>query len=72
MFVPEKLKLNKFVLANIPSNKNLFARLGFLSAGTSGQYSGDDTLPLGQTKIDTFADMEELDRQRQREELEKE
>lgn len=70
MYVPEKLKLNKFVLANIPSNKNLFARLGFLSAGSAGQYTGDNVLPMAQTKIDTFADMEELDRQRQKEESE--
>lgn len=52
MLVPEKLKLNKFKLVKIPSNKDYFARVGLQSAGTPSQYTGDEMAVLDQSKID--------------------
>lgn len=68
MRVPDSLKLNKFVLCNLPSARNLFAKLGVMSVGSSSQYSGDQDSPVNGTKIDVMADMLAFDAQRQREE----
>ena len=68
MRVPDSLKLNKFVRCNLPSGRDLFAKLGLLSVGSVAQYSGDEEpLPSG-NKTDVMADMLEFDAQRQREE----
>lgn len=52
MFVPEKLKLNKFKLVKIPSNRDYFGRVGLSSPGTASQYTGDDMALPPQSKID--------------------
>lgn len=70
MFVPDKLKLNKFVHVRIPSNKEYFGRVGLSSPGTSNQYTGDELAPMGKSKIDTLADMDAYDRLMQSKELE--
>lgn len=70
MFVPDKLKLNKFVHVRIPSNKEYFARVGLSSTGLSNQYTGDELADTGKTKIDSIADMDAYDRFMQSKELE--
>lgn len=55
MFVPDKLKLNRFKLVKIPSNKDYFGRVGLQSAGTASQYTGDEPAILPQNKIDQIA-----------------
>lgn len=70
MFVPDKLKLNKFVHVRIPSNKEYFARVGLSSTGLSTQYTGDEIADTGKTKIDSIADMDAYDRLMQSKELE--
>ena len=67
MFVPEKLKLNRFVDVNIPDNRSYFTRFG-KSVVPTGSYTGDDSAPMPKNKVDTFVDMEEFDRVRQLEE----
>lgn len=52
MLIPEKLKLNKFKLVKIPSNKDYFGRVGLQSAGTPSQYTGDEMATPTQSKID--------------------
>lgn len=52
MLIPEKLKLNKFKLVKIPSNKDYFGRVGLQSPGTPSQYTGDKMGTPAQSKID--------------------
>lgn len=52
MLVPDKLKLNKFKLVKIPSNKDYFGRVGLQSVGTSVNYTGDELASPPQNKID--------------------
>lgn len=55
MYVPEELrKVNEFVDARIPSNRDYFSRFGSVS-GNSGAYTGDDVAPLPMDKVDTLA-----------------
>lgn len=57
MFIPEKMKVNKFEDVAIPSNKSFFARLGQVSPDVL-KYSGDEVVPEQMTKsqeIDDFA-----------------
>lgn len=56
MFIPEKLKLNKFKDVKIPSNKDFFARVGLGSVGTAGSYTGDELATPVQSKIDQIAE----------------
>lgn len=51
MYVPDELKVNKFVDVQIPSNKDYFARLGKQTLGES-QYTGDDAAVMPSSKID--------------------
>lgn len=50
MFVPDSLKVNKFVDVAIPSNKDYFARLG-KQALPEGQYTGDDPAMMVTDKV---------------------
>lgn len=56
MLIPEKLKLNKFKLVKIPSNKDYFGRVGLQSSGLSSQYTGDEFGTPPQSKIDQIID----------------
>lgn len=56
MFVPEKLKLNRFKLVKIPSNRDYFGRVGLSSPGSPAQYTGDDLAVPPQSKIDQILD----------------
>lgn len=67
MYVCEKLKLNKFRDVKIPANKDYFQRLGLTTTPT-GEYSGDDSAPMPQTKIQSIEDIEAYDRMKQNEE----
>lgn len=50
MYVPESLKVNKFVDVKIPSNKDYFARLGKQSL-PEGYYTGDEAAPVPTDKV---------------------
>lgn len=52
MFVPDKLKVNRFKEVKIPTNKDFFARVGLGSVGTAGSYTGDEYAIPNQSKID--------------------
>lgn len=52
MYVPKKLKLNKFRVVQIPSGKEIFTRFGVCN-GT--RFSGDDVVPPQMTKTDQAA-----------------
>lgn len=56
MFVPDKLKLNKFQLVRIPSNKDYFGRVGLTGTGPSSSYTGDEIAPMAQSKMDQIAE----------------
>ena len=58
MYVPESLKVNKFVDVQIPSNKDYFARLG-KQALPEGQYTGDDPAMMPTSKIDSVTEEEQ-------------
>lgn len=55
MLIPEKLKLNRFKLVKIPSNKDFFGRVGLQSAGNASLYTGDESAVFDQSKIDQIA-----------------
>ena len=48
MYVPKALKLNRFLVCNIPSGKDIFNRLGY---ATGKSYSGDEVVPQSMNKI---------------------
>lgn len=52
MFVPEKLKVNRFKDVKIPTNKDFFARVGLGNVGVAGNYTGDEMAIPAQSKID--------------------
>lgn len=68
MYVPEALKVNRFVDVAIPSNKDYFARLG-RQALSEGQYTGDDPAQMPSAKVDQISaeDQRIFDEIRQRE-----
>lgn len=63
MYVPEKLKLNKFRQVNIPTLKQYFSRYGFLNVPNSS-YSGDNVFPSGR-KTDVLSAIDKMDRYHQ-------
>ena len=67
MFIPEKMKLNKIQQCNLPTARDLFARVGYKTP-IANQFSGDDLPPVTGNKVDNLALMEEYDKQRQNEE----
>lgn len=68
MFIPEELKLNKFVNVPIPENRDYFARFGTTKVAQDSAYTGDQNAPLPKSKIDSLADMDAYDRMMQEEE----
>ena len=71
MFVPDKLKLNKFVQCNLPTPRSLFAKVGMVKP-ESGIYTGEDVVPHSLNKTELYSLMDEWDAQRQRDEQKKE
>lgn len=57
MVIPEKLKLNRFKLTVIPRPRAYFSRFGSVSP-VSSRYSGDESLPIIQSKIDSIVDIQ--------------
>lgn len=55
MYIPEKMKVNKFEDVAIPSNKSFFARLGAVAPETL-KYSGDEPIPEPMSKTDEIND----------------
>lgn len=55
MYVPKKLKLNKFRIVQIPSAKEIITRFGY-SPGSN--YSGDNTVPKNLSKTDLAAEVD--------------
>lgn len=55
MVIPRQLKLNKFKLVMIPSAKEIVARYGMF---TPHSFSGDEILPLNQSKTDMMIDLD--------------
>lgn len=55
MYVPEKLKLNKFRLVRIPRNREYFGKFG--KVNPSGSYADPDAdvIPTFQQKLDAIA-----------------
>lgn len=51
MYVPEKLKLNKFCMVQLPDNRQIFARYGLFN-NPAEQYSGDQSMPMHGNKAD--------------------
>lgn len=59
MYTISPLKVNKFRLVSIPKPRDLFARFG-MTKSTGGQYSGDEVLETGKSKVEQAADAENL------------
>lgn len=70
MYIPEKMKINKFEEVAIPSNKSFFSRLGFV-APESLKYSGDEVVPEPLSKSDSFDDFQRYAEMKAKEESEK-
>jgi len=72
MYVPEKLKLNKFRDVRIPTAAEYFRRFGqSLGELPSGRFSGDESISMDNRKTIMLSDMEARDQMLQREELAK-
>lgn len=56
MFIPDKMKLNRFRTTVIPKGRDYYARFGAVSA-SNGRYSGDEVLPPVD-KISALADIQ--------------
>lgn len=54
MYIPEKMKLNKFRLCSIPRNRDYFVRYGFAEPGANS-FSGDEVAPMPSNKIEQVA-----------------
>ena len=68
MYIPDKLRNNRFREVAIPKRRDLFARFGF-TAPAEAMFAGDDVLiPSSGRKTDILADMDEYDKMMAREE----
>lgn len=54
MYVPEELKVNRFVDVHLPDNKSLFGRFGVVNVGSS-MFTGDEVAHVEQNKVDELA-----------------
>lgn len=55
MYIPEDLKVNKFVSVHLPENCTYFARFGY-QAPTSQLYTGENRALMPQNKVDSIND----------------
>lgn len=53
MVIPVSLKLNKFKLVKIPSNRDIFSRFGKFTPGANA-YTGDESVNLHLDKVGTL------------------
>lgn len=64
MYCNEKMKLNKFVQVAIPKNSEYFRRFnGNLPVPSNGNYSGDEVVPQGLTKVEQISAANRLNEQ---------
>lgn len=66
MYIPEEMKLNKFRVCSIPSNKEYFSRFGF-AVTPETQYTGDDMASMPMNKVESIEDMQAYAEMKQRE-----
>jgi len=72
MYIPEKLKAeNKFIDVAIPSNRSLFSRLGEVAVNKE-LYSGDESVPLFESKSDSIDNYQKYAEAMAKEEMSKE
>ena len=67
MYVPKKLKLNRFRVVQIPSAKDIFVRFG-VCAGSN--FSGDQVAPGVMSKLDTASVLDQLNNSKIKDEQE--
>lgn len=60
MYIPKKLKLNRFRVVQIPSGREIYNRFG---ACLGQQFSGDTEVPPPMTKTDSAAVCERMARE---------
>jgi hypothetical protein len=60
MIVPKSLKLNRFRQVPIPRNRDYFGNRGSHSIPAKSMYSGDEVIPLANSKVRNLADTEKL------------
>lgn len=64
MYCNEKMKLNKFVQVAIPKNSEYFRRFnGNLPVPSNGNFSGDEVIPSGMTKVEQISAANRLNEQ---------
>lgn len=68
MYIPEKLRNNKFRQVAIPKRRDLFARFGFATPSESLFAGDDEFIPSAGRKTDILADMDAYDKMMAREE----
>lgn len=66
MYIPEKMKLNKFQDCAIPSNRDYFTRFGGAVVPDT-QYTGDELCPEPMNKVEAIEDMQAYAEMKQRE-----
>lgn len=72
MYIPDKLKAeNRFVDVAIPNNRTLFSRLGEVGVNKE-LYSGDDTVPMFESKSDSIENYQKYAEQMAKEAIAKE
>lgn len=60
MIIPKSLKLNRFKQVPIPSNKDYFGRCTAHTIPAKSMYSGDEHIPLAETKVQSLSRTEKL------------
>ena len=55
MYIPEELKVNKFVSVHLPENALYFARFGY-QIPQSQLFTGDEVAQMSQNKVDSIND----------------
>lgn len=68
--VPNDLKVNKYKFVEIPSPNKVFMRTGYMLT-PNNNYSGDNTAVLMQTKLESIAHADSVDRSMLKQEIAK-
>lgn len=55
MYIPDEMKVNKFVSVHLPENCTYFARFGFQTP-ESQLFTGEDRAVMPQNKVDSIND----------------
>lgn len=70
MYIPEEMKVNKFVSVHLPENAVYFSRFGY-QVPQSQMYTGDDRAVMPQNKVDSINDYMEYAKQMSNEQYNK-